>query len=230
MRAFMDEHRGAIFGLGEMMNLPGVFGADEETCRRIAVGAQTVSGQVDGHAPADGGRRPQRLCRGRCHRRPREHGGGGEALDELSRGMYVMLREGTCIHDLASLAPIILENPALARRCCFATDDRAPSDALNIGMIDNACRVAVEEGIDAGDRHLHGDAPADVFGLDHGTLCARVPPRLDRPGKRADGILLPSDLAFTEPPHRIVQCLGDSSPRTAPLWDASPRLTRAAAI
>lgn len=44
MRAFTDEHRGAIFGLGEMMNLPGVFGAGEETCRRIAVGAQTVSG------------------------------------------------------------------------------------------------------------------------------------------------------------------------------------------
>ena len=62
--------------------------------------------------------------------------------------MYVMLREGTCSHDLANLSPMLLENPARARRCCFATDDRAPSDALSTGMIDNACRVAIEAGID----------------------------------------------------------------------------------
>ena len=142
MRAFMDEHRGAIFGLGEMMNLPGVFGADEETCRRIAVGAQTVSGQVDGHAPMTAGDDLNAYVAAGVIA-DHENTGVEEALDELSRGMYVMLREGTCSHDLASLAPIILENPALARRCCFATDDRAPSDALNIGMIDNACRVAV---------------------------------------------------------------------------------------
>ena len=43
-----------------------------------------------------------------------------EALDKLSRGMYVMLREGTCSHDLANLSPMLLENPARARRCCFA--------------------------------------------------------------------------------------------------------------
>ena len=172
MEAFMDEHRGAIFGLGEMMNLPGVYGADEETCRRIAVGAKTVSGQVDGHAPMTAGNDLNAYAAAGIIA-DHENTGVEEALDEISRGMYVMLREGTCSHDLAALAPLILGNPALARRCCFATDDRAPSDALNVGMIDNACRMAVEAGIDPVVAvSMATLSTADIFGFDHGELCA----------------------------------------------------------
>lgn len=202
MEAFMDEHRGAIFGLGEMMNLPGVYGADEETCRRIAVGAKTVSGQVDGHAPMTAGNDLNAYAAAGIIA-DHENTGVEEALDEISRGMYVMLREGTCSHDLAALAPLILGNPALARRCCFATDDRAPSDALNVGMIDNACRMAVEAGIDPVVAvSMATLSTADIFGFDHGDLCAAQRRGAIAPGKRAD-ILLLDDLAFTAAPHRV---------------------------
>lgn len=202
MEAFMDEHRGAIFGLGEMMNLPGVYGADEETCRRIAVGAKTVSGQVDGHAPMTAGNDLNAYAAAGIIA-DHENTGVEEALDEISRGMYVMLREGTCSHDLANLAPLIIENPALARRCCFATDDRAPSDALNIGMIDNACRMAVEAGIDPVVAVSMATLSAtDIFGFDHGDLCAAQRRGAIAPGKRAD-ILLLDDLAFGCAPHRV---------------------------
>lgn len=202
MEAFMNECRGAIFGLGEMMNLPGVYGADEETCRRIAVGAKTVSGQVDGHAPMTRGNDLNAYAAAGIIA-DHENTGVEEALDELSRGMYVMLREGTCSHDLANLAPLIVENPALARRCCFATDDRAPSDALDIGMIDNACRVAVEAGIDPVVAvSMATLSAADVFGLDHGSLCAPHRRGAIAPGKRAD-ILLLDDLSFEAAPHRV---------------------------
>lgn len=202
MEAFMNEYHGAIFGLGEMMNLPGVYGADEETCRRIAVGAKTASGQVDGHAPmACGNDLNAYVAAGIIA--DHENTGVEEALDELSRGMYVMLREGTCSHDLANLAPLIVENPALARRCCFATDDRAPSDALNVGMIDNACRVAVEAGIDPVVAiSMATLSTADVFGLDHGALCAFDRRGAIAPGKRADVLLL-DNLAFEGAPHRV---------------------------
>lgn len=202
MEAFMNEYRGAIFGLGEMMNLPGVYGADEETCRRIAVGAKTVSGQVDGHAPMTRGNDLNAYAAAGIIA-DHENTGVEEALDELSRGMYVMLREGTCSHDLANLGPLIVENPALARRCCFATDDRAPSDALDIGMIDNACRVAVEAGIDPVVAvSMATLSAADVFGLDHGSLCAFHRRGAIAPGKRAD-ILLLDDLSFEAAPHRV---------------------------
>ena len=202
MRAFMAEHLGDIFGLGEMMNLPGVYGADEETCARIDTGRLTVSGQVDGHAP---------LCSGRDLNAyaaagiiaDHESTLPAEALDKLSRGIYVMLREGTCSHDLAQLAPILCDNPALARRCCFATDDRAPSDALAIGMIDNACRMAVEAGIDPVVAiSMATLSAADIFGFDHGFADARARCGAVAPGKRADLLLL-DDLAFVNPPHQV---------------------------
>ena len=100
--------------------------------------------------------------------------------------MYVMLREGTCSHDLANLSPMLLENPARARRCCFATDDRAPSDALATGMIDNACRVAIEAGIDPVVAiSMASLSTAEAFGLDHvaatRTSCVAPSPRASVP-------------------------------------------------
>lgn len=56
MQAFFAEHPGDVFGLGEMMNLPGVFMADPETCARIDAANQTPSKQVDGHAPLVAGK------------------------------------------------------------------------------------------------------------------------------------------------------------------------------
>ena len=202
MRAFIAAHPGDIFGLGEMMNLPGVYGADEETCARIDTGRLTVSGQVDGHAPLTAG------CDLNAYAAAgviadHESTAPEEALDKLSRGMYVMLREGTCSHDLAQLAPILRDSPALARRCCFATDDRAPSDALAIGMIDNACRMAVEAGIDPVVAiSMATLSAADIFGFDHGFADARDRCGAVAPGKRADLLLL-DDLAFANPPHRV---------------------------
>ena len=130
------------------MNEPaGRFMADPETCARIDAANQTPSKQVDGHAPLVAGKDLNAYAAAGIIA-DHESTIPEEALDKLSRGMYVMLREGTCSHDLANLSPMLLENPARARRCCFATDDRAPSDALSTGMIDNACRVAIEAGVD----------------------------------------------------------------------------------
>ena len=202
MRTFMESHPGDIFGLGEMMNLPGVYGADEETCARIDAGRLTVSGQVDGHAPLAAGRDLNAYAAAGIIA-DHESTLPEEALDKLSRGMYVMLREGTCSHDLAQLAPILRDNPALARRCCFATDDRAPSDALAIGMIDNACRMAVEAGIDPVTAiSMATLSAADIFGFDHGFADARDRCGAVAPGKRADLLLL-DDLTFANPPHQV---------------------------
>ena len=172
MRAFMAEHPGEVFGLGEMMNLPGVLGADEETLARINAASCTESGLVDGHAPLVGGRNLNAYAATGIIA-DHESTNPEEALAKLSRGMYIMMREGTCSHDLENLAPLILENPARARRCCFATDDRAPSDALTAGAIDNACRVAIESGINPITAITMGTlSAAECFGLDHGRASA----------------------------------------------------------
>lgn len=202
MHAFMAAHPGDIFGLGEMMNMPGVFAADAETLARIDAADRTVSGLVDGHAPLVTG------CDLNAYAAAgiiadHECTGPAEALDKLSRGMYIMLREGTCSHDLDALAPLVTENPVRARRCCFATDDRAPSDALAEGMIDNACRRAVAAGIDPVVALTMATlSPAECFCLDHGHAPARERRGAIVPGKRAD-LLLWDDLTFAHAPHAV---------------------------
>ena len=202
MEAFIAERPGEVFGLGEMMNMPGVTGADPETCARIAAAAGTVTGLTDGHAPLVSGRDLNAytvagiIADHECTE-------VDEALDKLSRGMYIMLREGTCSHDLAQLVPLVLEDPARARRCCFATDDRAPSDALAQGMIDNACRMAVEAGIDPVTAvSMATLSTAECFGLDHGPACPRERRGAVAPGKRADLLVL-DDLSFAEAPAAV---------------------------
>ncbi len=202
MQEFFAEHPGDVFGLGEMMNLPGVFMADPETCARIDAANQTPSKQVDGHAPLVAGKDLNAYAAAGIIA-DHESTIPDEALDKLSRGMYVMLREGTCSHDLANLSPMLLENPTRARRCCFATDDRAPSDALSTGMIDNACRVAIEAGIDPVVAiSMASLSTAEAFGLDHGCRDPHERRGAIAPGKRADLLLL-DDLTFAKAPHRV---------------------------
>lgn len=202
MRAFMAKHPGEVFGLGEMMNLPGVFSADKETLARIDAAQRTESGLVDGHAPLVSGNNLNAYAATGIIA-DHESTNPEEALAKLSRGMYVMMREGTCSHDLANLAPLLLEDPARARRCCFATDDRAPSDALAAGAIDNACRIAIEAGIDPITAISMGTlSAAECFGLDHGKAHAIERRGAIAPGKRAD-ILLLDDLTFTSAPYQV---------------------------
>ena len=202
MRAFMAEHPGEVFGLGEMMNYPGVEAADAETLARIDAARLTATGLVDGHAPLVAGSDLNAYAA--CGIiADHECTNPAEALDKLSRGMYIMLREGTCSHDLEALGPLVLDDPRRARRCCFATDDRAPSDAIAIGTIDNACRLAVSLGIDAVLAVSMGTlSTAECFGLDHGTADPLERRGAVAPGKRADLLVL-DDLTFERPPHRV---------------------------
>lgn len=86
-----------------MMNLPGVFMADPETCARIDAANQTPSKQVDGHAPLVAGKDLNAYAAAGIIA-DHESTIPEEALDKLSRGMYVMLREGTCSHDRQPVA------------------------------------------------------------------------------------------------------------------------------
>lgn len=233
MRSFIDAHPGEVFGLGEMMNYPGVVAADAETLARIDAARLTASGQVDGHAPLVAGADLNAYVA--CGIiADHECTNPSEALDKLSRGMYIMLREGTCSHDLEALAPLVLDDPRRARRCCFATDDRAPSDAIALGTIDNACRMATRQGIDPVLAVSMGTlSTAECFGRDHGAADPRERRGAVAPGKRADLLLL-DDLAFDKPPHRVYAAgvlvaedgsfAGSIAPASSSLGDLEKRL------
>lgn len=202
MRAYIAEHEGDVFGLGEMMNFPGVIGADEETLARIDVASRTASGLVDGHAPLLFGRDLDAYAASGIIA-DHECTQVDEALEKLSRGMYIMLREGTCSHDLEALAPLIVEDPLRARRCCFATDDRAPADMKAEGFIDNACRLAVMAGIDPlVALSMATLSAAECLGLDHGHIPSSRACGALAPGRRADIVML-DDLSFSRLPMQV---------------------------
>ena len=70
-----------------------------------------------------------------------------EGREKLSKGMQVLIREGTVSQDLAALVPLIGEftSPFLG----FCTDDRNPLDIHEEGHIDYLVRRAIALGAPA---------------------------------------------------------------------------------
>ena len=138
LKPFMDHPK--VIGLAEFMNFPGVLAADPGALEKIAL----FSGRhIDGHAP---------LLRGMALngylaagiRTDHETTTAAEALEKLSKGMHILIREGSVSKDLHALIPIMTErnSPFLA----LCTDDRNPLDIAEEGHLDFMIRTAIAEG------------------------------------------------------------------------------------
>ena len=169
-----------ILGLGEVMNFPGVIEGDEEVIAKIKACEGMI---IDGHAP---GLRGEDLCRYVAAGVMSDHESvtAEEAIEKLSLGMWIMIREGSSAKNLADLAGIVSKN--CPERVMFVTDDRHADDLLAEGHMDHVLRRAVEEGIDPIDAvRMATVKPAEYFGLRRLGAVA--------PGKSAD-IVVAEDL------------------------------------
>ena len=146
------EHAGAVlnaedtqriankfFGIGEMMNYPGILAADSETLGKLCLD------RIDGHAPL--------LTRHELDayvsagiKTDHECSTVEEMTEKISKGMYILLREGTLSHDVENLAGGI--TPYTLRRCAFCTDDRFIGDiTMHNGSIKNCMLKAMKMGV-----------------------------------------------------------------------------------
>ncbi len=129
-------------GLGEMMNFPGVLYGDGEVLLKLSLSSSKV---IDGHAPGLHGRDLNAYLAagiGSDH----ESTSLGEAREKLSRGMWVMIREGSSEKNLAALLPLV--NDRNYHRCFLVVDDRSCVDLLRDGDIDAVVRKAIHLGLD----------------------------------------------------------------------------------
>ncbi len=133
-----------ILGLGEFMDYQGVSGASENVLDKLLV-AINEGKLIDGHSPGLAGSMLDAYIAGGIHT-DHECSSEREMLDRLSRGLYILLREGSACHDLRTLLKAV--TPANSRRCLFCSDDRQPETILKSGHLDNHLRICVEEGID----------------------------------------------------------------------------------
>jgi len=149
-----------ILGLGEVMNFPGVINSEEEIMAKI----KSCEGMViDGHAP---GLRGEALCAYIAAGIMSDHESvtAEEAMEKLSLGMWVMIREGSTAKNLSELSRIV--SKGCPERVMLVTDDRHADDLLTEGHLDYVLKRAVEEGIDPVDAvRMVTVKPAEYFGL-----------------------------------------------------------------
>ncbi len=131
-----------LLGLAEVMNFPGALDGDPGVLDKIMAFAGRP---IDGHSPLLGGRRLNAyLVAGpdsdhECLKLE-------EAAEKLSRGMWVMIRQGTSAHNLVDLLPLV--TPLTERRCLLVSDDRHPDTLAADGHLDDLLRLAVAQGLD----------------------------------------------------------------------------------
>lgn len=166
-------------GLGEVMNFPGVIGADDEVLDKL-LAAKKAGKWMDGHgAGLSGNALNAYISAGIIG--DHECSTVEEMLERLERGQYILLRQGSACHNLRTLLKgVTKEN---SRRCLLCSDDRQPKTILEEGHMDNHLRICVEEGLDpmTAVRMATLNA-AECFGLkDRGAIA---------PGYRADVVLV----------------------------------------
>ena len=131
-----------VLGLGEMMNYPGVLADDPKVMQKISE-AHELGKLVNGHAPLLGGRELDKYIAAGISD-DHECSTIDEAVERISKGQHVMIRQGTAAKNLEALLPLFDE--PWSRRCILVTDDRHPADLISEGHIDNIIRRAVKAG------------------------------------------------------------------------------------
>jgi adenine deaminase len=166
-----------VLGLAEFMNFPGVINGDPTCLDKLGL---FQGRHIDGHAPLLGGSDLNAYLAAGI-RTDHETTTAEEALEKLSKGMQILIREGSVSKDLHALIPIITERNSPYIALC--TDDRNPLDIAEEGHLDHMMRTAI----------LRGAAPLAVYRA-ASISAARIFRLHDRgliaPGWRADLVIL----------------------------------------
>ncbi|MXN63657.1 adenine deaminase [Stappia sp. GBMRC 2046] len=167
----------SVIGLAEFMNFPGVLARDPGAIAKLAA---FQDGHIDGHSPLLSGLALNGYLAARI-RTDHEATTAEEALEKLSKGMTILIREGSVSKDLDALAGVL--TPDTASFVCLCTDDRNPLDIAEEGHLDSMIRRLI----------AHGARPVDVYRAASWSAATAFGLRdrgLVAPGWRADIVLL----------------------------------------
>ena len=145
LREFVGHPR--VLGLAEMMNFPGLLEGDDDVMAKLLMYGEK---RRDGHCPGLSGKDLNAYGVAgihSCH----ESTTLPEAVEKLSKGIHVLIREGSCAKDADVLLPILNARTSAAIALC--SDDRNPADIAEGGHI--SCII---------DKALKADQnPVDIF-------------------------------------------------------------------
>jgi adenine deaminase len=129
-----------VIGLAEFMNFPGVLNTDPAVIAKLLA---FQDGHIDGHAPLLAGMALNGYLAAKI-RTDHEATSAAEAREKLSKGMAILIREGSCSKDLNALAEILDANTSSFVALC--TDDRNPLDIAEEGHLDSSIRRLIAKG------------------------------------------------------------------------------------
>ncbi len=131
-----------FFGLGEVMDYEGVITGQDYIWDKIELMKDYF---IDGHAPKLQGKILNTYLLAGIMA-DHETTSPNEALEKISKGMYIMVREGSVTRDLQSLLPAI--NDKNNCNFLFATDDKHPEDLISEGHINFMIKKAIKLGME----------------------------------------------------------------------------------
>jgi adenine deaminase len=135
--------RNDLYYLSEMMNFPGVLQKMPEVMQKIEAAIKQHK-RVDGHAPGLRGKEAKMYAEAgissdhECTNRE-------EAVDKITAGMKIAIREGSAAKNFDALYSLIDQYPDHVMLC---TDDSHPETLLEEGHIDKIIRKGLGKGID----------------------------------------------------------------------------------
>ena len=164
--------------LSEMMNFPGVIFDDKEVMSKISF-AHAQGKPVDGHAPGLSGKKLSKYI-GAGISTDHECSSLDEALEKISLGMKILIREGSAARNLSALKSLFYTHPEMIMIC---SDDMHP-EMLKKRHINKLVADLISEGYNTFDviRSVTAN-PVEHYKLEAGLL---------QTGQNADFILVDS--------------------------------------
>lgn len=134
--------RDDIYYLAEMMNYPGVLFKDPEVMAKLEI-AKKLGKPIDGHAPGLKGDKAKQYANEGIST-DHECFTIEEALDKLSFGMKILIREGSAAKNFEALIDLFDSHP---EKLMFCSDDKHPDDLIK-GHINQLILRAFAKGKD----------------------------------------------------------------------------------
>ena len=170
-----------VLGLAEVMDMPSVAGCDEDMLKKL-LAARNRGLVIDGHG-SELTKRGSNIFRTAGISTDHECVSSEEAMDRLSKGMYIHIREGTAAKNFEAIIGLVTKDNL--RRFTFCTDDMHIDELYRNGSIDALVRRAIAFGIEPVDAiRMATINPSECYGLRESGAVA--------PGYRADFVVLDS--------------------------------------
>ncbi|MCH7321358.1 adenine deaminase [Solibacillus sp. MA9] len=133
-----------VLGLAEVMDFAAVLNGDDDMLEKIQLGLDNDM-IIDGHAAGLNAKQITGYRAANIHT-DHECVNAEEAIERVTQGMFVLMREGSAAKNVRAILPAV--SAQNARRFAFCTDDKHLDEIIEEGTINASIAIAIKEGME----------------------------------------------------------------------------------